>query len=97
MSEIATSCVYFSRPGPSNTARTLELSRARAEALGFTCKVGVLTRLERVFLIALLSAIGLPSVMVWSLAVLSVFTVLQRILHIYAISRRDGGGDAKVN
>ncbi len=34
MSEIATSCVYFSRPGPSNTARTLELSRARAEASG---------------------------------------------------------------
>ena len=34
MSEIITSCVYFPRPGPSNTARTLELSRVRAEALG---------------------------------------------------------------
>jgi hypothetical protein len=34
MSEIATSCIYFSRTGPSNTARTLELSRARAKALG---------------------------------------------------------------
>jgi len=34
MSEIAASCVYFSRPGPSNTTRALELSRARAEALG---------------------------------------------------------------
>jgi hypothetical protein len=34
MSEIATSCVYFPRPGLSNTARTLELSHARAEALG---------------------------------------------------------------
>lgn len=34
MSEIAAPCVYFPRSGPSNTARTLELSRARAEALG---------------------------------------------------------------
>lgn len=34
MSEIATSCVYFSRPGALNTTRTLELARARAEALG---------------------------------------------------------------
>lgn len=34
MSEIAASCVYFPRPGPSNTTHTLELSRARAEALG---------------------------------------------------------------
>lgn len=34
MSEIAASCVYFPHPGPSNTTRTLELSRARAEALG---------------------------------------------------------------
>jgi hypothetical protein len=34
MSEITAPCVYFSRPGRSNTARTLELARARAHALG---------------------------------------------------------------
>jgi hypothetical protein len=34
MSEIATQCTYFARPGPANTTRTLELARARAEALG---------------------------------------------------------------
>jgi hypothetical protein len=34
MSEIQTSCVYFSKAGRRNTARTLELARARAEALG---------------------------------------------------------------
>lgn len=34
MSEITASCVYFSETGPTNTARTLELARARAEALG---------------------------------------------------------------
>ena len=34
MSEISTPCVLFPKTGPSNTARTLELSRARADALG---------------------------------------------------------------
>jgi hypothetical protein len=34
MAEIAAPCVYFTRPGSGNTARTLELARARAEALG---------------------------------------------------------------
>ena len=63
--------------------------RARAEALGFSCKVGLLTRMERIILIGALSGIGLPSVMVWCLAVLSVFTVMQRILHVYAVSRRE--------
>jgi len=34
MSETVAPCVYFSRPGRANTAHTLELARARAEALG---------------------------------------------------------------
>ena len=34
MSEISTSCVLFPLAGPSNTDRTLELARARADALG---------------------------------------------------------------
>lgn len=34
MSDIAAPCTYFSRPGRSNTAHTLELARTRAEALG---------------------------------------------------------------
>ena len=34
MSEIAASCIYFPKTGPANTARTLELARARAGALG---------------------------------------------------------------
>jgi CDP-diacylglycerol--glycerol-3-phosphate 3-phosphatidyltransferase len=61
--------------------------RARAEALGFSCKVGLLTRLERILLIGVLSGLGLPMVMIWALTVLSVFTVCQRVVHIYALSR----------
>jgi len=66
--------------------------RARAEAEGFPCKVGVLTRLERILLIGVLSAIGLPVVMIWALMVLSVFTVFQRILYVYAVSQREDMG-----
>jgi CDP-diacylglycerol--glycerol-3-phosphate 3-phosphatidyltransferase len=67
-------------------ALMVSYTRARAEALGFSCKVGLLSRLERIGLIAILSAVGLPLVMIWALAVLSVFTVIQRILYVYATS-----------
>jgi len=60
--------------------------RARAEALGFSCKVGLLTRMERILLIAALSALGFPLLMVWALAILSIFTVVQRMLYVYAVS-----------
>jgi len=67
-------------------------TRARAEALGFPCKVGLLTRLERIALIGVLSAVGLPIVMIWALAALSVVTVVQRVLYVYAAYRRDEWG-----
>ncbi len=60
--------------------------RARAEALGFPCKVGLLTRMERILLIAVLSGLGFPLLMAWALAVLSVFTVVQRMLYVYTVS-----------
>jgi hypothetical protein len=43
--------------------------------------------MERILLIGALSGLGLPMVMLWALAVLSVFTALQRIVHIYTVSR----------
>ena len=70
-------------------AMMVSYTRARAESLGFDCEVGLLTRMERVVLIGALSAVGLPVVMVWMLAVLSVFTMVQRILHVYLASRRE--------
>lgn len=67
---------------------TVSYIRARAEAVGLTCKVGLLTRMERVLLIGILSALGLPAVMAWALATLSVFTMIQRIVHVYLVSRQ---------
>jgi CDP-diacylglycerol--glycerol-3-phosphate 3-phosphatidyltransferase len=73
-------------------AMMVSYTRARAESLGFACKVGLLTRFERIVLIGALSAVGLPVVMVWGLAVLSAFTVVQRILHVYSVSRHEDQG-----
>jgi CDP-diacylglycerol--glycerol-3-phosphate 3-phosphatidyltransferase len=66
--------------------------RARAEALDFSCKVGLLTRMERIVLIGLLSAVGLPFMVPWALpgalAFLSILTVIQRISSVYAVSKQ---------
>ena len=70
-------------------ALMVSYTRARAESLGVTCKVGLLTRLERIVLIGTLSLVGLPLVMMWALAILSVVTVVQRILYVYLVSRRE--------
>ncbi len=58
--------------------------KARAEALGFDCKVGIAERAERLILviIALVFNSVLPALMV-ILAVASVITVVQRIAYVH--------------
>jgi len=56
-------------------------TRARAEALGSQCKVGVTTRAERVVLMAAGLAFGLLVWVVWLMVALTAFTVVQRIVH----------------
>ena len=67
--------------------------KARAEGLGMTANVGIAERLERLVLVGLGGLLtgfgvgwGLPAAL-WLLAVLSVVTVWQRIMHVY---RQDG-------
>jgi CDP-diacylglycerol--glycerol-3-phosphate 3-phosphatidyltransferase len=60
-------------------------TRARAEALGVECKVGIADRLVRVVIIAaglVLADLGALEPAVYVLAVLTSVTVLQRILHV---------------
>lgn len=60
-------------------------TRARAEALGVECKVGVATRAIRVAILSaglVFAAVGALEPAVYVLAGLSAFTVLQRILHV---------------
>ncbi|MGD9030326.1 MAG: CDP-alcohol phosphatidyltransferase family protein [Anaerolineae bacterium] len=72
-------------------ALMVSYTRARAESLGLSCKVGLLTRMERILLIAVLSALRLTTALAWSLAVLSILTFLQRVVHIYMACRRGEG------
>lgn len=58
-------------------------TRARAEGLGLECKVGLFTRVERCLLLDLALLTGLVPYALWILAIGTLFTVLQRMLHVY--------------
>ena len=64
-------------------------TRARAEGVGYACKVGLLTRPLRVVLLGLgmLTPWLLPDLVV--MTVLTWYTVAQRVAHVYAASRED--------
>ncbi len=67
-------------------------TRARAEALGVECKVGLLSRPERVILIAIGLFFNVLPWVVYILVALTAFTVLQRVLHTRRmLLARDGG------
>lgn len=60
-------------------------TRARAEALGLECKVGLMSRPERIVVLTagfLFARWQVLSVAVYALAALTSFTVLQRVLHV---------------
>lgn len=56
--------------------------RAKAEAMGIECKVGVMARLERVVLISGGLLFGFLPVAIYILVALTTFTVGQRFFHI---------------
>lgn len=56
--------------------------KARAEGLGFTAKVGILTRLERYIVLIPLLVFNQPFIAVCIIAVLANITAYQRILHV---------------
>jgi CDP-diacylglycerol--glycerol-3-phosphate 3-phosphatidyltransferase len=61
--------------------------KARAEGLGFTAKVGILTRLERYIVLIPLLVFNKPFIAVAIIAVLANITAYQRILHVRAQGR----------
>lgn len=62
-------------------------TRARAEGLQIECKVGLFSRLGRFILLAVGLLLNQPVITVWLLAVLSSATAVQRIIHVYRLSR----------
>jgi CDP-diacylglycerol--glycerol-3-phosphate 3-phosphatidyltransferase len=100
---------YFATRGEAGAAAAVVVAvlaslmvsytRARAEALGVECKVGIATRPVRVVIIAIgllfargagLGSFELLAPAIYVLAALSVFTVAQRVWHVRRELGRDG-------
>jgi len=68
-------------------------ARARAEGLGLDCKVGLLTRLERTVVLTVALILDQVPTALWVLAILTNFTALQRMYHVWrATDGEDEGG-----
>ena len=69
-------------------------TRARAESLGVECKVGLMSRPERVILIALGLFFNVLPYVIYIMLALTVFTVIQRVVHTYRQlgKQREQGG-----
>ncbi len=67
-------------------------SRARAESLGYDCKVGLASRVERYFFLIIMLILNLPNIALWVLALLTYFTLAQRMYHVW---KQEYGPEAK--
>lgn len=56
--------------------------RSRAESLGYEAKVGILTRMERYFVLIPTLVLNIPMVGLWIVAVMANVTAVQRIIHV---------------
>jgi CDP-diacylglycerol--glycerol-3-phosphate 3-phosphatidyltransferase len=65
--------------------------RARAESLGYECKVGIMQRPERVVYVGFSSLIHpyLLEVVIWMIAILANFTAIQRMYHVWFLERNE--------
>ncbi|VAW42060.1 Phosphatidylinositol phosphate synthase @ Archaetidylinositol phosphate synthase [hydrothermal vent metagenome] len=68
-------------------------TRARAEALGYDCKVGIASRVERYFVLVGLLFFNLPQVALIILAIATYITVGQRMLHVWQQAYREQEAD----
>jgi len=64
----------------------ISYTRARAEGLGVNCKYGLMERPERIVLISFGAVAGLIGPVLWILLVLTHFTALQRIRHVWRLT-----------
>jgi CDP-diacylglycerol---glycerol-3-phosphate 3-phosphatidyltransferase len=62
-------------------------TRARAEAAGVNAEVGLFARPERVILLAALLIFNQPILALWILAIVTNFTTIQRMFHVWKETR----------
>ena len=64
--------------------------RAKAEALNYSAKIGLFTRVERYFVLIPGIILGYPHISLWILAILSNFTALQRFWYVRKQAKENG-------
>lgn len=64
-------------------------TRARAEALGYSCKIGILSRVERYAVLTISLLAGRPDIGLVAIATFAYITVAQRIFHVWQQSIRE--------
>jgi len=70
--------VYFAAAG----SVLVSYVKARAESLGFTAKVGILSRVERYLVLAPGLLFNIPHIALWIIAIFANYTALQRIFTV---------------
>jgi CDP-diacylglycerol--glycerol-3-phosphate 3-phosphatidyltransferase len=70
-------------------ALMISYARARAEAIGYGASVGLVARPERVVLLAICLIINQPLWALWILAILTHFTAVWRIVHVWRLTQAD--------
>ncbi len=58
-------------------------ARARAEAANIPCNIGLMERAERIILLSAGALFGRMELMLWVLAILTHFTVIQRVYYVW--------------
>jgi len=70
-------------------------SRARAESLGYSCKVGLFSRVERYVVIVVSLVFGFPAIGLYILAIGTWFTFVQRVYHVWRQARQSDPDQSK--
>ncbi len=64
--------------------------RAKAEAMDYSAKIGLFTRVERYIVLIPGVILGFPRISLWILAIFSNFTALQRVWYVRKQAKEDG-------
>ncbi len=93
--------IYFVRQGNPATSMMVFLAlggslmvsyvRARAEGLGYDCKVGLMQRPERIVYIGFGSILHslILEIVIWMVAILANFTAFQRMQHVWKLEKKE--------
>ncbi len=66
-------------------------TKARAEGLGLECKVGLLSRLERLVILILGLTLNQVRLALWAIAILANLTAIQRMIHVWQQTEKQQG------